>query len=64
MAVLALLDSQKLISRKNQSDREITVWKLHNFSVTQILREIIFGEYRSEKSIISTNLEALNFDFY
>ena len=31
------------------------MWKFHDFSITQILREI--------KSAISTHLEALNFDF-
>ena len=41
-----------------------TVWKFHDFSITQILREINFGEFRSAKSAIWTDLEALNFDFY
>ena len=42
------------------------VWKLKDFSATQILREVNFGESRSAKSVILTNLEALamNFDFY
>ena len=41
-----------------------TVWKFHDFSITQILREINFGDSRSAKSAILTHLEALNFDFY
>ena len=41
-----------------------TVWKFHNFSPTQILREIDFRNSRSAKSAILTNLEALNFEFY
>ena len=35
-----------------------TVLKFHDFSVTQILREIIFGEFINSKSDI---LAALNF---
>ena len=29
-----------------------TVWKFHNFSVTHILREINFGEFRSSKNAV------------
>ena len=42
----------------------LTVWKFGDFSITQILREISFGDSRSAKSAISTHLEALNVDFY
>ena len=35
-----------------------------DFSITQILREINFGDSRSAKSAILTHLEGLNFDFY
>ena len=41
-----------------------TVWKFHNFSITQILREINLWNSRSAKSAILTHLEALNWDFY
>ena len=41
-----------------------TVWKFHDFSITQILREINFVDSRSAKSAILTHLEAQNFDFY
>ena len=41
-----------------------TVWNFHDFTISQILREIIFGDYRSAKSAILTHFEALNFDFY
>ena len=41
-----------------------TVWKFHRFSITQILREINFGDSRSAKKAISLLLEALNFEFY
>ena len=41
-----------------------TVWKLCAISITQILREINFGDSRSAKSAILTHLEAANFDFY
>ena len=36
-----------------------TVWKFHNFSITQILREINFWDSMSAKSAIFTQLEAL-----
>ena len=41
-----------------------TVWKFHDFSITQILREIKFEDSRSAKSAILTHLEGLEFDFY
>ena len=34
------------------------------FFITQILREINFGDFRSAKSAILTHLQALNFGFY
>ena len=37
-----------------------TVWKFHDFSITQILREINFAESRSAKNVIFTILGALN----
>ena len=40
-----------------------TVWKFHDFSLTQILREINFEDSTSAKSAILTHLETLNFDF-
>ena len=39
----------------------MSVWKIQNFSVTQILREINFGDSRSAKCAISTHSEGLNF---
>ena len=41
-----------------------TVWKFHDFSVIQILREINFGDSRSAKSAILKLSEALNLTFY
>ena len=41
-----------------------TVWLSHNFSVTQILREIKVGKFRVSKSAILTDFRALNFDFH
>ena len=41
-----------------------TVWKFHNFSITQILREINFGDSTSTKYAILTHLEVQNFAFY
>ena len=46
------------------SQLQCTVWKLHDFSITQILHEINFGDSRSAKSAISTHVKALNFDSY
>ena len=40
------------------------MWKFHDFSITQILREIKFEDSKIAKSAIFTNLEALNLDFY
>ena len=39
-------------------------FQIHNFSVTQILREINVNNSGSTKSAIFTHLEALNFDLY
>ena len=41
-----------------------TVWKFHDFPITQILREIKFEDSRSAKSAVSTHLEALKFDIH
>ena len=40
------------------------MWKFHEFSITQILREINCRDFKSVKLAILTHLEALNFDFY
>ena len=37
------------------------VWKFQDFSVTQIIREIHFGEFRSSKVTIFAILGDLNF---
>ena len=46
------------------SEDDCTVWKFHDFSIMQILREINFKDFWSAKSAIWTHLEALNFHFY
>ena len=38
--------------------------RFQNFSITQILREIKFRDFRSAESAILPHLEALNFDFH
>ena len=38
-----------------------TVWKFQDFSVTQILREINYGESRSSKTAVFAILGVLNF---
>ena len=40
------------------------MWKFPDFFITQILREIKFGDSTSAKSAILTHLEVLNFAFY
>ena len=37
------------------------MWKFHDFSITEILRESNYAESRSAKSAILTHLGALNF---
>ena len=44
-------------------DTRPKVWKIQDFSVIQILREINFGEFRSSITAYFANLGALNFDF-
>ena len=39
------------------------MWKFANFSITQILREINFGDSRSAKAALLTHLEAPDFGF-
>ena len=34
---------------------ELTVWKFQDFSISQTLREINFGDYRSAKCAILTH---------
>ena len=41
-----------------------TVWKFHDFSITQILRETNSVDFESAKSAILTHLEDLNVSFY
>ena len=48
--------------RPGQPNWESTMWKLQDFSATQILREINFEHSGSAKSAISTHLHALNFE--
>ena len=44
--------------------QNITVWKFQDFSVTQILREINFGNYWSFESTNYCIFKALNFIFW
>ena len=41
----------------------VHVWKFHDFSIAQILREINFWDSTGAKSAILTQLEALNICF-
>ena len=40
------------------------MWKFHDISFTQFLREINFGDSSGAKSAILSHLEALNFEFH
>ena len=40
------------------------MWKFKNFTATQILREIKFGNFRGSKTAILAILKALNFEFW
>ena len=40
-----------------------TVWKFHDFSITNIFREIIFRNFGGPKTAILAHLEALESDF-
>ena len=54
-----------MIFRQNtKSELTYTVWKFHEFFITQILHEINFWDSRSAQSAILTQSEALNFHFY
>ena len=46
------------------SGQYFSVWKFQNFAITQILREINFGDSTSAKSAILTHLVVLNFALY
>ena len=61
---------QNFLLCQNDSLTLDRVWKFqnhsvefHDFSITQILREIKFGDSRSTISATLTHFEALNFDF-
>ena len=47
----------------DESDKHFTVWKFHELSITQILREIKVKDSRNAKSAILPHLKALNYDF-
>ena len=55
---LSLVDLKK---NYNYVDMVPTVWRFRDFSITQILREINFGESRSSKIAIFAILGVLNF---
>ena len=60
LAYLWIWNSFQIRSRFNIT--VCKVWKLQNFSVTQILREIKVDEFRVSKFARLTHLVALNFD--
>ena len=61
--VLHLYDLLKELPVKVKIEKECTVWKFQDFTITQILREINFQDFRSAKSAILTHSEVLMFYF-
>ena len=57
-AVILFIDLKSVFSTLTS-----VLWKFHAISITQILREINFGDSRSTNSALLTHLEALKFDF-
>ena len=56
-------DIPSILIKSNTGWLRNTVWKFQNFSATQILCEINFGDSNRAKTAIFTILEALNFEF-
>ena len=56
--------ARKFKHGRQKHERDFTVWYFHDFSITQILREINVGDSKSAISANLTHLEALTFDFY
>ena len=59
------LPLQQSLSRVNENvaNHRSTLWKFHDFSIAQILREIDYENSSGAKSAILKRLEAMNFDF-
>ena len=55
------LISRKFCSKLVREKFQHTVWKIHNYSVIQILHEINFRECRSSKTTFFAIIGALNF---
>ena len=49
---------------KKEGPKGLTVWKFHNFPITQILRKIILGDSRSAKSAIFNTFGGFEFLFF
>ena len=54
------ISPKKLNYVRKTRDSDEAVWKFQDFSVTQILREIKFGQFKSTKTVVFAILEALN----
>ena len=50
-----------MMQRISRERYPTTVWKFQNFAITQILREINFGDYGSTKTAVLIHLKALKF---
>ena len=63
LSKIHLLLSPEYIPSHPYVGQDYKVRKFHDYSISQILREINWRETKSAKSAILTHLEALNFDF-
>ena len=61
---LIIKDTNQYIDKWIRYVHKYTVWKIQDFSITQILREITFSDSWSAESAILTHLEVKNFDLY
>ena len=62
MVSFKIFTNMGLPNKSSRGPIAYTMWKFHDFSITQILREINFGEV--QKLPFLTHLVALNFYFY
>ena len=61
--MLATLDNKYKNDGNKFQSIQITVWKFHDFSITQILREITFGGCKCSKNAIFAIAAALKLGF-
>ena len=63
-SIYQTMDPRNCTTYQYQCCQLFTVWKCHTFSIRSILLEIKLGDSRCAKCAISTDLEAIDDDFY